>query len=114
MSENCPACQRRQHMLNIQQAGRHAAAEGKKLEDNPYTDELERQYWEYGWIEENFIEDINEHRAVMDYAGVELFQMAEKIDDLVSAGHLTVKGGNSLKSSLNTISGKIADKLRGG
>lgn len=114
MSEICPACQRRQYMLGIQQSGRQAAIEGKNLKDNPFTEELERQYWEYGWIEENFVDDINEHRAVMDYAGVELFQLAEKIDEMVRAGFLTVQGGKSLKASLNTITGKLADKLSGG
>lgn len=101
-------------MLEIQHAGRVAAQAGVRLEENPYTDDIERQYWEYGWIEESFLEEINEHRAIMDYAGVQVFQIVEKINDLVSCGQLTKRGGDILIASLSTVAGKLADKLRGG
>ena len=114
MSENCPACQKRQHMLSIQMEGRDAARKADMMEKNPYTDPIEKQYWEYGWIEENFLEEIDEHRAIMDYAGEHIFQLTEQIVEGVNSGMIASKTGDELIASLSTVAGKLANKLQGG
>jgi ribosome modulation factor len=107
---NCEACEQRNKVLNIQVEGREAARSGKLLKDNPYTETIQRQYWEYGWIEENFISEIDEHRAVMDYVGVHIFQLCQDIEKMEKEGNLS---GEKIIASLSTVTTKLAEKLRG-
>lgn len=117
MSENCKACAERNRMLKIQAEGREAARLSVTLDKNPYahgeSKDIEKQYWEYGWIEENFIEEIDEGRALMDYAGVHIFQLIEKINEKVYEGMIAKKTGDELVASLSTVAGKLSSKLRG-
>jgi NAD-dependent DNA ligase len=87
-------------------AGRADAIKGLLRKDNPYTTGSdEAQYWEYGWIEENFVEEIEEHRAVMQWTGEQLFIISEKLKRNDPADDIT--------NDINTIAGKLAEKLQG-
>ena len=113
MSDNCPKCAQRAHVYNIQMQGRKAADEGLTRDQNPYTDEVEKQYWEYGWIEENFMEELEEHRAVMQYAGDALFIFCEELDKMVEQGTVSSRASDQMKGSLSTIMKSLAEKLQG-
>lgn len=115
MSTNneCPICEKRKHVRQIQASGRVAATQGKKRSDNPHSDPVEKQYWEYGWIEENFMNEIEEHRAVMEYAGEHLFLFSQEVEEWTKAGEITPEIRDRIVSSMASIAQNLADKLRG-
>jgi hypothetical protein len=110
---DCKACEQRKSVLDAQMEGREAARRGILLKDNPRQDEIHRQYWEYGWIEENFLNEIDEHRAIMDYVGTHLFMLSEEIVEMQKKGDVTKSSGDHIIASLSTVASKLADKLRG-
>lgn len=113
MSENCPACEKRNRMHHIQMEGRQAASLGNPRASNPCTDDVEKQYWEYGWIEENFMNELEEHRAVMQYAGEHLFIFCDELQEYVEQGKITQKVKDEIVNNLHTIMKNLAEKLQG-
>lgn len=109
---SCEICVTWQRLHNIQMEGRVAATEGKKRSDNPYKD-LNAQYWEYGWIEENFVTEIEEHRAIMDWTGTQLFAVAEYLVKLEKEGRITPLIKDEITGVIETVCGKLAEKLNG-
>jgi ribosome modulation factor len=111
--ETCKLCETRQRVYSIQMEGRQAVLDGKKRTDNPYRDPTEKQYWEYGWIEESFVSEIEEHRAIMDWTGVQLYSVAQYLQKLESEGRITPLIRSEITDVIETVCGKLAEKLEG-
>lgn len=112
--EPCPVCTQRQKFHDAQTIGRNSAIEGKRRDQNPFEKGTpEASFWEYGWIENSFMEEIEEHRAVLEWIGQQLFLFNDEMKKFVSeypidtAEHVV----RCQERIFETIATKIAERL---